>query len=194
MRKAATTPGRVVDKVKCLPGKIQFSTSIMSKGVILAAIDGSQNSLLAAGLAARLASLLGTHLGLIHVLDEPVVGFWGGLAARMKSDIRQQAEATLTTFAQKVTASCGVVPEFFIEDGLPEDVIPLVVEARAGAMMLVLGRIGLDGERRAHLRQRTIGHVTDKLLHHLDIPVLIVPADIDPSQICEAAGALLSAS
>ena len=177
------------DGVESLPGALPLHDP-MSKGVILAAIDGSQNSLLAAGLAARLASLLGTHLGLIHVLDEPVVGFWGGLAARMKSDIRREAEATLTAFAEKITASCGIVPEFFIEEGLPEDVIPRVVEARERTMMLVLGRIGLDGERRAHLRQRTIGHVTDRLLHHLDLPVLTVPADIDPSQICEAAGML----
>ena len=162
----------------------------MSKGVILAAIDGSQNSLLAAGLAARLASLLGAHLGLIHVLDEPVVGFWGGLAARMKSDIRREAEATLTEFAARVTESCGVVPEFFIEEGLPEDAIPRVVETREHAMMLVLGRIGLDGERRAHMRQRAIGHVTNRLLHHLGLPVLTVPADVDPNRICEAAGAL----
>ena len=185
----ARRAGVQVDAVKCQPGVFRVSPQ-MNKGVILAAIDGSQNSLLAAGLAARLASLLGTHLGLIHVLDEPVVGFWGGLAARMKSDIRREAEATLMAFAERVTASCGVVPEFFIEEGLPEDVIPRVVETRERVMMLVLGRIGLDGERRAHLRQRAIGHVTDRLLHHLDLPILTVPADIDPTQICEAAGVL----
>ena len=43
---------------------------------ILVAIDGSQNSMLAAGVGARMARMLNSHLGLIHVVDMlPAQGF-----------------------------------------------------------------------------------------------------------------------
>ena len=160
-------------------------------GIILTAVDGSQNSLVAAGVAARLAAQLNAHLGLIHVLDEPVVSFWGGLEARMKSEIRAEAEATLQRFADKVRALCQVtIPEFCIEDGLPEDVIPGIIAAQPGVIMLVVGRNGIDGERKSHLRTRPIGHVTAHLIEHVAVPVLAVPSQVSPSQICDAAAAL----
>jgi nucleotide-binding universal stress UspA family protein len=163
------------------------------EGIILAAIDGSQNSLLAAGVGARMASLLGAHLGLIHVLDEPVVSFWGGVEAHMKSGIRTEAEATLSAFADKIAEVCEVTPEFFIEEGLPEEVIPKVVESQPDVMMVVVGRTGLDGEHKSHLRKRSIGHVTSRLIERLALPITVVPTDLPSSHICEAVARLRDA-
>jgi nucleotide-binding universal stress UspA family protein len=76
-----------------------------STDVILVAIDGSQNSLVAAGVGARMASSLGARLGLIHVLDVPALNFWVGVESRMKEEIRTQAEATLTRICRSRRSS-----------------------------------------------------------------------------------------
>lgn len=166
----------------------------MENGLILAGVDGSQNSLLAAGVAARMASLIGAHLGLIHVLDEPVLGYWGGLHDRMAEDVRTEAETTLADVAQRVQRVCGMTPEIFIETGLPEDAIPRVADAEAGVMMVVVGRHGLDGERHARPLHPRTGHVAAHLANLLSVPVVCVPPDIEVSQICDAIDQLRSAT
>lgn len=166
----------------------------MNNGVILACVDGSQNSLLAAGVAARMASLTGAHLALVHVLDEPVMGYWGGLHDRMAEDVRKEAEATLAEVAQRVQRVCGVTPEVFIETGLPEDAIPRIAASEEGVMMVIVGRRGLDGEHHARLLNPRTGHVAAHLADHLSVPLLCVPPDVASSQICEAIEQLRSAT
>lgn len=163
------------------------------KEVILAAVDGSQNSLLAAGFAARLAALIGGHLGLVHVLDEPVLGYWGGLHERMAEEVRNEAEATLADVALRVQQTCGTTPEIFVETGLPIEAIVRVASDPA-VSMVVVGRHGLGGERRTLPLHPRMGHVAAHLASHLSVPVLCVPPDVAASQICEAIGQLRSAT
>lgn len=156
-------------------------------GTILVAIDGSRNSMLAAGLGARMAKLMGAHLGLIHVLDVPTLNFWVGVEARMKEDIRAQAEATLTDISEKITASCGIVPEYYIVEGLPEMEIQKVVNNDPSILMVVSGRFGVATEKHTRLTvRRTMGRLTEKLSTLLPVPVLVVPDDIPVSHICAA--------
>lgn len=158
----------------------------MENGLIMAGVDGSQNSLLAAGVAARMASLIGARLGLIHVLDEPVLGYWGGLHERMVESVREEAEKTLTDVAERVQRVCGMTPEIFIETGLPEDAMPRVVASEPGVVMMIVGRHGLGGERHTRPLHPRTGHVAAYLASHLSVPVTCVPPDIAASQICEA--------
>lgn len=158
----------------------------MDDPLILAGVDGSQNSLMAAGAAARMAGLLRARLGLVHVLDEPVMGYWGGLHERMLEEVRAEAETTLTDVAARVNDTCGITPEIFIETGLPEDAITRVAAAEAGVMMVVVGRHGLNTEHHAHLVNPKIGHVADYLAARLSVPLLCVPPDVAASQVCEA--------
>lgn len=166
----------------------------MENGLILAGVDGSQNSLLAAGVAARMASLTNAHLGLVHVLDEPVLGYWGALHQRMTEEVREEAERTLSEVAQRVQRLCGVSPEIFIENGLPEDAIARVAAREPGVMMVIVGRHGLDGEHHARLLNPRTGHVAAHLANHLSVPVMCVPPDIAASQICQAIDQLRSAT
>lgn len=166
-----------------------------STDLILVAIDGSQNSLLAAGVGARLANLLGGKLGLIHVLDVPPLNFWVGVESRMKEDMRAQAEATLTRICERVAATCDVVPEYFIVEGLPEQEIQRVATSDAAVVMVVAGRYGIGAEKHSTLSfRRTMGHVAEKLVMQLAVPVLVIPPDIHPSHICPAIGNLTSPS
>ncbi len=156
-------------------------------GTILVAIDGSTNSLMAAGVGARMARLLNAHLGLIYVLDVPALSFWAGVETRMKEDIRRQAEATLTEISGKIGRICEVVPEFYIVEGLPEEEILRVVKEDPQVQMVVAGRRGVASEKKSQLRLRRVsGHLGAKLSELLPVPVLLVPPDVPESHICSA--------
>ena len=143
--------------------------------------------MLAAGVGARMAKLLGAHLGLIHVLGLPEQSFWGGVEARMKDEIRAEAERKLTEISDKMHEVCDILPEFFIVEGLPEDVIPKVVTDDPSIIMVIAGRQGVASEKHSHLRlRRTRGHVTTKLTETLKVPLMVVPPDIPLSHICPA--------
>jgi nucleotide-binding universal stress UspA family protein len=155
-------------------------------GVVLVAIDGSQNSMLAAGVGARIANMLGARLRLIHVLDVPPLSFWVGVATRMKEDIRAQAEITLTHISDRIGAVCAVVPEYSIVEGIPEEEILRVVKEDHAILMVVAGRHGIATEKHSTLSLRRMGHLTEKLAMQLPVPVVVVPHDIPASHICPA--------
>ena len=156
-------------------------------GTILVAIDSSRNSMLAAGVGARMARLLNAHLGLIHVLGPTEQSLWGGVAALMRDDIRAEAERRLTEITEKMHSVCEVLPEFFIVTGTPEVEISRVVEDDPSIIMVIAGRQGVASEKHSHLRLRhSLGRVTTKLSALLKVPLLVVPEDIPLSQICPA--------
>jgi len=156
-------------------------------GTILVAIDSSHNSMLAAGVGARMARLLNAHLGLIHVLALPEASFWGGVEARMKDDIRDEAEKRLTEITEKMHSVCDITPEFFIVEGLPEEEIPKVVAEDSSIIMVIAGRRGVASEKHANLKlRRARGHVTARLSEQLKVPLVVVPPDIPMSHICPA--------
>lgn len=164
-----------------------FTMGNKQNGTILVAIDGSRNSMLAAGVGARMARLLDAHLGMIHVLDEPTLSFWVGVETRMKEEIRAQAEATLSDIADRIGKVCDVVPEFYIVEGIPEQEIPRTIKQGENIMMLVLGSHGIATEKRSHLRlRRASGHLGTRLSEVLTVPLLMVPPDVSESLICSA--------
>jgi nucleotide-binding universal stress UspA family protein len=87
-------------------------------GVILAAVDGSENSLVAAGVGARLATMLHARLGLVHVLDVPPLNFWVRVEDRMKEDIRAQAEQLPTDVSRRIARACNLTPASTLSRGL----------------------------------------------------------------------------
>ncbi|MBI1422342.1 MAG: universal stress protein [Gammaproteobacteria bacterium] len=166
-----------------------------SPGTILVAIDSSRNSMLAAGVGARMARLLNAHLGLIHVLGLPEQSFWGGVEARMKDEIRGEAERHLTAITEKMHSVCDILPEFFIVEGLPEVEIPKVVAEDSSIIMVIAGRYGVASEKHSHLRLgRARGHVTVKLMETLRVPLMVVAPDVPLSHICPAMAEMQAAS
>ncbi len=163
------------------------ATATGAASTILVAIDGSHNSLLAAGVGARMAKLLDAHLGLIHVLDVPTLSFWVSVETRMKDDIRSQAEQTLTDISTRISKACDIMPEFYIVEGAPEQEIVRITKAEPGVFMVVVGRYGVATEKSSHLRiRRSMGRLTSKLSEQLPVPVMVVPPDIPEAQICSA--------
>lgn len=158
-----------------------------TNGTVLVAVDGSRNSVVAAGVGARMAQLLGMHVGLLHVLDVPVLSFWVGVEARLKDDTRAQAEAMLADIAEKIQRTCNVVPKFYIVDGEPTDEIVKLVRANPEIVIVVTGREGVGSERKTELlRDRAGDHLGAKLADKLPVSVLLVPPDVSTSMICES--------
>lgn len=156
-------------------------------GTILVAIDGSDNSLLAAGVGARLARLLDAHLGFVHVLDVPALSFWVGVEARMKDDIRAQAETRLNEIANRIGEFCDIVPEFYIVEGAPEQEILRIINESGNVLMVVAGRHGVATEKKSHPAwRRPTGRLTTRLGEHLPVPLVVVPPDVPLSHICPA--------
>lgn len=157
------------------------------QGTILVAIDGSHASYVAAGVAAHLARSLGAHLGMIHVLDAPMRGFWAGVEDRIQDDIRAQAEATLGEIADRIRESCSVMPEFYIVEGVPDEEIMKAVSEAPHIIMVVAGSRGLASEKKSQLRLRHgAGRLAAKLADCLPVPLLLVPRSTDVSHICSA--------
>ncbi|HKJ87448.1 MAG TPA: universal stress protein, partial [Gammaproteobacteria bacterium] len=139
---------------------------------ILVCVDGSDNSRVAAAFAARLARLTGAHLSLLHVLHLPTFSHWANIKAQMKRDIREEAEGMVADIAKGVEESCGIVPEFFILEGLPRERIVDTVREDRAIRMVVVGASGEQGPRRSavigSLARLTGAHLS--LLHVLHFP------------------------
>ena len=158
-----------------------------SDSTVLVAVDGSHNSILAAGVGARLAQLLGMQIALVHVLDAPVLTFWTGVEARIKNDLSAQAKAMLEGVAGTIRRCYDVAPKFFIVDGEPVHEIGKLARAHAEIIMVVTGREGLGSEKRTELlRERAGDHLGAKLGDRIPLPVLVVPPDLAASMICES--------
>ena len=162
-------------------------SSTQTPRTILAAIDGSANSYLAAGYAASMAKQLNAHLGLIHVLDVPALSFWAGVEERMKADIRAEAERTLSDISQRIRQVCQLTPEFYLVEGAADEEIRKVVEASPEIALVVIGRRGIAHEK--HSRPslgRASGRLPLKLAEALPIPVVVVPPDMTATGLCPA--------
>jgi nucleotide-binding universal stress UspA family protein len=151
---------------------------------ILACVDGSENSRIAAAFAARLARLTGAHLSLLHVLHTPTFAHWAGIKSQMKREIREQAEQMVGEIAQGVEASCGIVPEFFILEGLPREKIAETVREDRAIRLVVVGAVGEQGHRKGHVTGSLARHLGDRLTSDMATPLLIVPPEMQSEELC----------
>jgi nucleotide-binding universal stress UspA family protein len=151
---------------------------------ILACVDGSENSRIAASFAARLTRLTGAHLSLLHVLHTPTFAHWAGIKSQMKREIRDQAERMVAEVARGVEESCGIMPEFFIEEGLPREKIVETVRGDPAIRMVVVGATGEQGHRRSTVTGSLARHLGDRLTADLSCPLLVVPPDMEEGELC----------
>ncbi|HKX74245.1 MAG TPA: universal stress protein [Acidimicrobiia bacterium] len=143
-----------------------------SPRVIVAAVDGSEQSDRAASLAASLARAHRARLILMTVVRPPE-GWWGVTGepptpAALSEALVTGQERILDDVEAKVDLT-GVEYSTVEELGDPTSSIMALCE-REGAHLLVVGRRG------AGLVERmVIGSVADRLAHHAPCPLLIVP-------------------
>lgn len=157
---------------------------------ILACVDGSENSRVAAAFAARLARLTGAHLSLLHVLHLPTFSHWANIKAQMRREIREQAENMVADVAKGVEESCGIMPEFFIVEGLPREKIIETARDDRAIRMVVVGASGEQGHRRSVVAGSLARHLGDRLTSDLPCPLLVVPPNMEEDELCAGIDAL----
>ncbi len=138
---------------------------------VVAAVDGSEQSIHAAQHAVDLARAFGGSVSLITVVRPPE-GWWGIEGAPPSPEAMARAVAAgQREVLDKVLAGIdtqGVEVDSIEDFGDPSTLISAHCEA-VGANLLVIGRRG------AGLMERVIlGSVADRLAHHAPCPVLIV--------------------
>lgn len=140
--------------------------------VIVAAVDGSEQSDRGAALAASLARTRGARLLFITVVRPPE-GWWGVTGepptpAALSEALVEGQERVLAKIERTIDLE-GLDYSLIEELGDPTSVILALCE-REKADLLVAGRRG------AGLVERmVIGSVADRLAHHAPCPLLIVP-------------------
>ncbi|HRE31895.1 MAG TPA: universal stress protein [Candidatus Berkiella sp.] len=142
---------------------------------ILVAIDGSNPAKLALNQAIALASQHQARLIIIHVVD--CAGISGGLKhfrnTSLNEMVQEQAIKMLAKAKQQAQKKKINVQTLLIELNDYQEQIAekiLVQAIRSRAQLLVMGTQGLRG-----LVRIVLGSVTDYVIRHSRIPVLIVP-------------------
>lgn len=139
---------------------------------ILVPVDGSATSLQAVRAAIGLAQSLGAAVSLVCVIDPyPFVGVGEGEATGLKHYLSAAlAEAQRAIHAaQTACKSAGLSTDsLVVENRAPFEGI-LEAAKGQGADLIVMGSHGRTG-----LQKLLLGSVTQKLLSHAEVPVMVV--------------------
>lgn len=138
---------------------------------VLVAVDGSPESDVAAGWAAREAAARHTRLTLMNV-NPPMIGGWsiGSLEAGL-SEWQDSNSQRVIEQARKVVQSAageGAEPEVHTEVTY-SPVVPALAAASKNAEMIVVGSRGMGAFGRA-----VLGSISSGMVHHAHCPVAVI--------------------
>ena len=135
---------------------------------LLLGIDGSEDSYKAASFAADLAERLGASVTLIYVVsDKSTVGFIAKPTYVSEENVLAGGRLDRP---KKYLQERNIPFDTVVEMGDPADVILRMADR--GYDAIVVGTRGLSG-----LREMVMGSVSQKIVQHSRIPVLVVPKD-----------------
>ena len=139
---------------------------------ILLATDASEDSVLAAQVAAELSSKTDSELHVVHVRSTlgQVPGYYLGPYVEEADLQRLDAEAQrlLNAQVEQIEAAGDLVTQAHLKIGRPDAEIVILAQ-ELGADLLVVGSRGRGGIRRA-----LMGSVSDSVVRHAHCPVLVV--------------------
>ena len=141
---------------------------------VVTAVDGSRQSLAAAGRALGLCAAYGGALSIVSVLDVPVDRH---LIYGIFEDIKRKA-LVATAAVVKAAKAQAVDAVVELREGSPYRAIATFAQ-ELGAGCLVLGSYGKSG-----LRRLMLGSVAERVLALASCPVLVVkvhPGDVEPA-------------
>jgi len=143
-----------------------------SPNVIVAATDGSDQSLRATNVAAALARTNDAYLFIVTVVRPPE-GWWGIVGAPPPAESLGNALADAQRAVLEKTADgidlSGVKYETVEEVGDPANQLAAFAEAKDADLLVI-------GQRGAGLVERImVGSVADRLVHISKTPVMVVP-------------------
>lgn len=135
---------------------------------VIVGVDGSDASVQALRFAAQLAPALGARLHAVACWDFPQM-----YAGYVPPDFEAFQAAAAKTLAESLDKAFGPdAPQDMSKELIRGPAPAKLVEAAAGAAMLVVGRRGHGGIRGMHL-----GSVSTACVSHADCPVLVIHSD-----------------
>jgi nucleotide-binding universal stress UspA family protein len=140
---------------------------------ILLAIDGSDESKLAAQAATELSKGTGSQVHLVYVLPTPaqLIGhrlYSDEVRESLIGGAERDAENFLKEQAENVTSDGGKVAETHLRSGEPDKEILRAAEA-LGVGLIVMGSRGLGA-----ISRMLIGSISDSVVRHAHCPVLVM--------------------
>ncbi|WP_222913689.1 universal stress protein [Natrinema sp. SYSU A 869] len=134
---------------------------------ILVPVDGSDSAKRAAAVGREFAEQYNARLDMLHVLEDQ--SRLPGSESDQTSE--EKGREILDKHADLVTGS-NIEIDTRLVDGQPHEAITEHATETASDL-IVMGRHGQSG-----LRERLLGTVTDRVLRHTSIPVLVVPGEV----------------
>ncbi len=138
---------------------------------VLVPVDGSASALKAARFAIRMACLQGCELHAVHVVDESAAADLARFADRpveaIVEKMRRGGEGFIAEI-ERIGKAEGVEVKGEVRVGVPHRVV-LTLAAEMKVDLIVMGKVGRKGPRRV-----LIGSVTERVIEHSRVPVLVV--------------------
>lgn len=138
---------------------------------LLVPVDGSESSFKAARYAVRLACREGCEIMALHVVDEETANDMADYTDRPVSAILNRMQRSGEGYledVEKIGKDAGVEVEGEIVVGIPYRQV-LDFATKKEIDLIVMGTVGRKGPRRV-----LIGSVTERIIEHSSVPVLVV--------------------
>jgi nucleotide-binding universal stress UspA family protein len=145
-------------------------------------VDDTPECMNALRYAARRAANTGGGVTMLYVIPPEEFQHWAGVEEVMQREKREQAEARLGALADEVRALAGVMPEFAIREGRPDEEVLAHLEGDEKIRVLVLGAAE-EGEGPGPLVSTLVG----KRGGRMPIPVTVVPGSLSLDAIDQIA-------
>lgn len=137
---------------------------------VIVAVDGSQNGLQAARVAARMADSMGVALVLLHVfplMSSDIAGALGMTAAEIEEVRDRAARRAFDAVLDELSDRPQPPEEVALIGDVAEEILAYLDNARD--VLLVMGRRG-----QTRMGSLLLGSVSDKVLRHSRTPVTVV--------------------
>lgn len=150
-------------------------------GVYLVVADRTPESLLAMRYAARRTEARRGHLGIVHVTASGDFQHWGKVEARVREEVRSEAEKFLWSVAKQANDLAGQMPVLYLKENAEvAEAVLEVINQDPRVVMLILGG-GVQGSGPGPL----VSYFVSRGLTRLRVPITIVPGHLDARQIDE---------
>ena len=144
--------------------------------LVCVADDG--HSEVAARFAALRARNSGGDVALLHVVQPPEFQHWAAVGELMRQEIREEADVLLEGMAARVAKVTGCPPSVAVREGAIGDAILGHVAKNEEIDLLVVGAAPPD-----QVRGSLISWLAGQLAGRLNIPLVVVPGNLDDRQL-----------
>ena len=146
--------------------------------VFLVVVDETQELRVALRYACRHAKRTGGRIAMLYVIDPPEPTQWANISDLMREEAREQAEATVSSWAEEVHKLTGQRPILHIREGERREQLLKLLGEDPSISILVLGA-GTGPEGPGPL----ISALTGRYISALRVPLAIVPGNLTDKEI-----------